>query len=35
VDQIVERLGVNEAFVARIGGAAALLTAATDPRRPS
>ncbi len=33
VDQIVERLGVNEAFVARVGGPTKLLAAAIDRRR--
>jgi hypothetical protein len=32
VDQVVERLGVNEAFVARHGDVADLLTAAVDRR---
>ncbi|HXQ43114.1 MAG TPA: M1 family metallopeptidase [Acidimicrobiales bacterium] len=32
VDQIVERLGVNEAFVARLGKAATVLSAAIDRR---
>ena len=32
VDQAVERLGVNEAFVARLGGADAVLSAAVDRR---
>ncbi len=34
VDQIVERLGVNQAFVVRETGATALLTAALEHRRP-
>ncbi len=32
VDQIVERLGVNEAFVARLGAAGAVVQAAVDRR---
>jgi puromycin-sensitive aminopeptidase len=32
VDQIVERLGVNEVFVARLGGAGAVVQAAVDRR---